>query len=262
MNCLNDQHRWAKTGLIAEPGVIVVPCLNPDCDAELWRRTTQSLVRGPGMTINGMRLDIEDDPDGGVAKVVCREAARDYKDPLPLGKGDVVLDIGAHVGIVSIYLAKRYPGIRVFAFEPVGENFIRAERNIRVNVAPGITIENKAVTADGRMVALTGNADTNSGGASIISAASYAPVASHSIADVFAMFEGRCKLLKIDCEGAEYEILEAAGDLLHRVDYLRGEFHVNAALEAQGKSIDGLIAFAQRYIPAERIQVTKCRMGD
>lgn len=261
MNCPNDQHRWAKTGLIAEPGVIVVPCLNPDCDAELWNRTTQSLVRGPGMTINGMRLDIEDDPDGGVAKVVCRETATVYKDPLPLGKGDVVVDIGAHVGIVSIYLAKRYPGIRAFAFEPIEANFIRAERNILVNVAPRIVIMNKAVTADGRTVALSGNTG-NSGGASIISAPSYAAIESISIADVFAMFEGRCKLLKVDCEGAEYEILEAAGILLHCVDYLRGEFHINAALEAQGKSIDGLIAFCQRYIPADRIQVTKCRMGD
>lgn len=258
----DHQHRWAPTGLIVDEGkALMSPCLDPACDAELWQRMVHSVVSGPGMSINGMRLDIEDDPDGSVAKVVCRETAMAYKEPLPLKRGDVVLDIGAHVGIVSIYLAKRYPGIRVYAFEPVAENFQRMERNIGANHAIGIVPTFRAVTSDGRNVFLRGNVKANSGGTTMIRSPDIALEVVHSsisIADVFTQAAGRVALLKIDCEGAEYEILEAAGDLLHRVDRIRGEFHTSPTLEAQGKTIDGLIAFCRQYVAD--VQVTSCRL--
>ena len=36
--------------------------------------------------------------------------------------GDVALDIGAHVGTVSIHLAKMHPEIKIYAFEPSETN--------------------------------------------------------------------------------------------------------------------------------------------
>jgi tRNA A58 N-methylase Trm61 len=31
--------------------------------------------------------------------------------------GDVVIDIGANVGAVSLYIAKKYPNVKIFSFE-------------------------------------------------------------------------------------------------------------------------------------------------
>ena len=52
-------------------------------------------------------------------------------DSIPFERGDVVLDIGAHKGGISCYLAKRWGA--VLAFEPVPENFVRMCANIELN---------------------------------------------------------------------------------------------------------------------------------
>ena len=44
-------------------------------------------------------------------------------DNITFNVGDVVIDIGAHVGMVSIVLAKLNPAITVYAFEPIPTNY-------------------------------------------------------------------------------------------------------------------------------------------
>jgi hypothetical protein len=59
-------------------------------------------------------------------------------------------------------------------------------------------------------------------------------VASVTLDEVFAVHGiERCRLLKIDCEGMEYEILPGAG-VLDKVEYLAGEFHASAYLQSLG----------------------------
>lgn len=49
-----------------------------------------------------------------------------------------VADIGANTGIHSLFLAARYPHLRIISFEPYGPNFNRLRRNIALNGATGI----------------------------------------------------------------------------------------------------------------------------
>ena len=67
-----------------------------------------------------------------------------------LREGDIVVDIGAHVGVVSIFLAKKYPFIRVYAVEPEPTNFECLRRNIELNGAWNVIAINKAVSGDGQ----------------------------------------------------------------------------------------------------------------
>ncbi|MFL6711434.1 MAG: FkbM family methyltransferase, partial [Sulfurifustis sp.] len=62
--------------------------------------------------------------------------------------GDVVVDVGAHVGVVSLYLAKKYPFIQVYAVEPDPLHFACLERNIEINGATNVTPINKAISGD------------------------------------------------------------------------------------------------------------------
>ena len=55
---------------------------------------------------------------------------------LPLHRGDVVLDVGANVGVVSTWLAKLYPGIRIIAIELDPTNFRFMLWNLHRNNAP------------------------------------------------------------------------------------------------------------------------------
>lgn len=260
VECQSRGHDWAPVGVYIN-GLLTVPCRRKNCRIErqqVWRE-----VEGPGLSIDDMKLDIEDDPLGGVAKVICREAAGKY-DKLDLEPNDVAIDIGAHVGVVSIYLAKRYPGIRVYAFEPQPENYQRLCRNILANNVTGVVAIKKAVTSDGRVVELASNLSVNSGGASMLAGQGKNVIAqSTTLARIWTDYSlDQVKLLKIDAEGAEYEILEGAGACLDRVEYLRGEFHVNRQIELMGRSPEKLLAMCQRHIKAKKADVTFCRMGD
>ena len=252
-NCENG-HDWAPTGVFVE-GNLHVQCKNPKCNAEM--KQTWEPITGPGMSIDGMELDIEDDPQGTVAKTVCRGAAGKYDD-LNLQPGDVVVDIGAHVGIISIYLAKRYPGIRVYAFEPTRANFQRLMRNIEANNVL-VNVARLAVTSDGRLTAVGGNASMNSGGYSIYQDATEPGGYSTTLANIMEREQiDHIALLKIDCEGAEYEILNADPSLLDRVTYLRGEFHLN---EQRGWDPEALVNMCAKHIKPENIKLDVSRAG-
>ena len=264
------EHNWAATGLFIA-GKLCVQCKEAACSAGLVDVLTgrPHLERNffP-LAANGVKMAIEDDPDGGVAKIVCKEIELSYDlDSIPFEAGDVVLDIGAHVGVVSIYLAKRHPEIEIIAFEPVTENYLQLLKNRVANQVTNVSAHNQAVTGDGRQVCLGGDFHENTGGISILKARTGTSDASadgyvrtsasmrlKAIFDEYGL--ERVKLLKIDCEGAEYEIFRAEPELLSRVDYLRGEFHA-----FPGHDPDELLALCRRYIRPENIRVSISKMA-
>lgn len=261
-------HDWSPTG-VYDDGCLCVPCRRLSCPAEM--RITPGGIgainpTGFDMQINGLALDIEDDPQGGVAKIICREIQKSYDlDSIPFADGDVVLDIGAHVGIVSIYLAKRYPMLKIYAFEPVPENFARLERNLKANGVANVTAVNQAISADGRPLTLAVGLSQNSGGSSAFLANGHAGVVVDSLTlrEVFTQYGiDRVRLLKIDCEGAEHEILRTSTALLERVDYLRGEFHDSHRLRALGYQAADLIALCETVISKDHVRAHICQIAD
>lgn len=223
---------YMPNGLIIE-GAEYFPARKATADYALCKRSGKpdEVVRGWGMDVAGMALDIDDDPNGGVAKLACWEAEHQYGlHEMNLKPGDVVFDVGAQVGVVSIYLAKRYPGIKVYAFEPMPQNFSRLQRNIKANgVAENVTAINKAMTGDGRKVTIAGDTTRNSGGASIFkSGKSSYEVNSITLQDAVHEYgSGIIALLKLDCEGAEYEIIDSILNQEWKpiIKRIRGEVH-------------------------------------
>ncbi|MDR1233443.1 MAG: FkbM family methyltransferase [Puniceicoccales bacterium] len=171
-------------------------------------------------------------------------------------EGDVVIDIGGNVGMISIFLAKKFPFLKIYAFEPVKENFENFRRNIKLNKIPDgiIIVENLAVTKDARTVNLNINM-TNSGGSGLCAekeadSSQSCDVQSVTLEDIFAKFALKsCKLLKIDCEGSEYEILyNADKDILKKCEHMRGEFHECDSIRKQGYSIAALELYCKGII--------------
>ena len=70
-------------------------------------------------------------------------------------KNDMVLDVGANIGIFTLYL-KQLVGTdgKVFSFEPEPHNFELLQKNIKVNNLLNIVIENKAVCEKNKLVSL------------------------------------------------------------------------------------------------------------
>jgi hypothetical protein len=71
----------------------------------------------------------------------------------------------------------------------------------------------------------------------------------------------RCRLLKIDCEGSEHEVLSTC-TVLGRVDYLRGEFHINEYLREKGYSTEKLLARCKSQISPENVKVQVINMAE
>ena len=239
------KHNWSNTGVYNADGTLSFPCI--DCFDELMYNPANNhkyvIKNGFNHKPNGVELDLEDHPTGGVTKIICREIQNDYKLDLDYKDGDVVIDIGAQVGVVSAYLGKKYPFIKIIAFEPVKENYDRLVRNLEANGVQNVTPLNMAVTSDGRDVVMDGSLDMNSGSMNIYGKGK-ATIKSMTIDDIMRTFHiDNIRLLKIDAEGAEYEILESSEHLLDKIGAIRGEIHPMA-----GKSQEELMTLIRSYI--------------
>jgi FkbM family methyltransferase len=214
------------------------------------------------VTVDGVTLRVVDRATSAGTALVIREFQRDEYGlaGMTFAPGDVVLDIGANVGLCSLLLAKKFPHVRVYAFEPVPANHRSLVDNIRLNGLTNVTTSSEAVTGDGRPIELMVDLLINSGGATAQVADTGLPghrvftVPSVTLDEVFERHGiTSCALLKIDCEGSEHEILRASRHL-GRVRQLRGEFHENDHLRAQGHTAAGLAEYCEGVIGAGNVR--------
>lgn len=222
--------------------------------------------------VAGQGLVLGDSVGSNALDIIVTEigvGAYDFSD-ISFEPGDIVVDLGAHVGAVSIWLAKKYPFLRIFSYEPIPESFANFEENIKRNGVSNITPHNVAVTGDGRDLEMVVWLDDNSAGGTAVYADPDNPafegrsrhVPSTTLDQIFTDHGiARCKMLKIDIEGGEYEVLPAA-TVLDRVEHVRGEFHYNTNLQTKGLLMDDLGARVEAIVGAGRVRYTECPMVD
>lgn len=218
-------------------------------------------------SIKGVDIRAADLPGSVSAELVAHELCDDCYglDRIDFAPGDVVLDVGAHIGLFAAYVGLRYPDVSVHAFEPFPDNFELLRENVERNRVSNVRIYPFAISGDGRLLKMATNPE-NSGGASCHSLTlTDRPADMIPSATLDAVFDAldleRCKLLKIDCEGSEYEILLATRSL-GKVEYLSGEFHYNDLLLAQGHTPEGLRQHCEKYIePYKLIISPPCPMS-
>jgi FkbM family methyltransferase len=142
------------------------------------------------------------------------------------GSLDTVIDIGAHIGTFAVRAASI--ARRVLSYEPMPENFALLTRNVErfSHVRP---FRMAVAGRRGKMeLFLGGNPARNS----MLERRARSPRGAISVdcttlADIFAeRAVDRCALLKIDCEGAEYEILYTLPkELWPRIERICMEYH-------------------------------------
>jgi len=156
---------------------------------------------------------------------------------VPFEKGDVIIDLGANLGIISILLSKKYPHTKIYSYEASPINYSNFVRNIQANGCTNITPFNLAVWSKSGEIVKIPTSPTNSGGSSIFYKEEFfkqypvSDVATISLNDVFAANSiEHCKLLKVDIEGSEYEAFSTfEKSSYNRIRNLAIEYHQCAA---------------------------------
>ena len=168
--------------------------------------------------------------DGGTVSVHCADGAgrllyyfRSFDDDIfaflrrYLQPGQVVVDVGANIGLYSAFAAKRIgPGGRVFSFEPNPDVFARLQANA---AGPNIRLLPSAVGPQSGSVGLCLNADTAK--SSVMRHDAVGPVTEVPCITLDAFLREnlgsrRVDFLKIDVEGFDYDVLAGARECLAR----------------------------------------------
>ncbi len=80
--------------------------------------------------IRGYKIDLESRHSFTQVLGEIRMDVYDF-DLADIKDGDVIVDIGAHIGVFSCYAAVKYPKAKVFAFEPAAETFADLLKNTK-----------------------------------------------------------------------------------------------------------------------------------
>ncbi|MCU1382064.1 MAG: hypothetical protein JWL71_761 [Acidobacteria bacterium] len=139
-----------------------------------------------------------------------------------LRPGDSAIDVGAHIGFFTMHMADvAGPSGRIYAFEPLDRNADLLEQSIAENgFSDRIRFQRAAAGAAAGTAALTFPVETlNSGGAYLLRDGS-APLAGNQKKDVpVVALDGLdlrrpVRLIKMDVEGAEPQVLRGAAGIL------------------------------------------------
>ena len=141
-----------------------------------------------------------------------------------------ILDIGGNIGVVSVYFARKFPRSQIFTFEPVPENY----ELLLKNTSPYRNIKAFPVAlgkSDDLQDIYTSANQKNFGGYSFFNKeTNISEKRRVSVRNSGGFLKeigvSRADVLKIDTEGAEYDILTAMNpEMLQSVQWIVGEMH-------------------------------------
>jgi len=143
---------------------------------------------------------------------------------------DVIIDVGAHVGFFSVYAARYAPEGMVISFEPLPANYENLKKNIFQNGIKNIRPFNLAV-------AMTSGVrdfyeyEGHNGCHSLYFRGNGKKIEVSAISLKEVLVKNKvehCNILKMDCEGAEFEILlNTDKAVFSKIDKIVGELHTD-----------------------------------
>ena len=196
-------------------------------DVANWREVLPLAATGKAVTEIRLRSGavIKASPDGSLWPVFSDIwYHHSYTKHCPISPGSTVVDVGANVGVFSLFAAR--VARTVYALEPASSNFSRLIQNVS-QAKNVISLHCACAGHDGRA---TLDLSREPIGISLLTTS---PSGSQETVDVvsletlFAIHKiNRCDFLKLDCEGAEYPIiLDTPPAVLHRVQRIVLEYH-------------------------------------
>jgi FkbM family methyltransferase len=165
-------------------------------------------------------------------EVLTEESYQDILDLLPAGPLRVV-DIGANIGAFTVWLHKRHGLKEAFCFEPDPDNFSLCQFNLSQNGCENATAIREAVGGTTRKSEFWINAarpaNSSFNKREGVSATYAQKVHIVALREWLQKFAGTFDVLKMDCEGSEWEIMDAAPEAFQRFSTIVVEVHRDPA---------------------------------
>lgn len=186
---------------------------------------------------SGLRIYLSEHPHD-IITIFVVFVRKDYGEIPSHGS---VIDIGANIGVFSLYAAHCGKALQVFAYEPNSESFQYLLENIKANRLEQVIVPHRLAVTGGcngtvrfprkssmYNAIIEGESDTD-----------FEEVETTSLPMMLSGIE-KIDLLKLDCEGAEYDILmESDQNVFDRISAIRMEYHLGREAEVS--------AFLEQY---------------
>lgn len=149
-----------------------------------------------------------------------------FLSQIDFNDGDVVLDCGANVGDLLLWFKQQKLAVQYVGFEPSPQEFACLERN----VAPAPVNNIGLWKTDGELVFYVSSQGADS---SLIEPPSYDEKLTVKTRRLAEFVDSPVKLLKLEAEGAEPEILEGLGEQLAFVRYISADLGFERGVQAE-----------------------------
>jgi len=153
----------------------------------------------------------------GIKEIFIEEI---YKQTIP--PNAVILDCGANIGLSVIYLKKICPTATIIAFEPDPDNFKLLQKNIASHGLQNVELKNEAIWKEDTMLSFEARGTM---GSKIVFDKEADRSKLTKAVRLKDYLNRKIDFLKIDIEGAEYEVLRDISDNLSFVKNLFVEYH-------------------------------------
>ncbi|MXV16345.1 FkbM family methyltransferase [Hufsiella ginkgonis] len=135
-----------------------------------------------------------------------------YELGMKLEEDGTIIDVGGNIGLFTLWMKQQYPDMTVYSFEPFKQNYDQLVSNLLLSKVKHVNPIMRGVGGHTRIEKLYLN-PKNLGGHSIYKQDDNnesVDIDIVSLDEVLAALGPKtCSLLKLDCEGAEYEIIKS-----------------------------------------------------
>lgn len=152
---------------------------------------------------------------------------REYDKPgFKISSNDIIIDIGAHIGLFALFASQFCKQGQIFCFEAVRENYDLLIANLQLNKITNVKAFNTAVSEKIGEVKIYLNED-ESGHSMFVPGTKFILIKSTSLKEIIDSNNlERCDFIKMDCEGVEYEIIDSLPtDYFDKIKKMCIEYH-------------------------------------
>lgn len=152
---------------------------------------------------------------------------KEYDKPgFEINDTDIIIDVGAHIGLFTLFASQFCKHGTIYCFEPIKENFDLLLSNLQLNKIINVKPYNIAISKQAGNVTIYLNRDESGHSMHVLGTKSV-QIESNSLKNIIDHNNlEKCDLIKMDCEGEEYEIINSLPpDYFRKINKMCIEYH-------------------------------------